>query len=131
MSILFIVAAVIVIFIVMEKITNRGGLQVNIKAAQALVKDHSVTILDVRTSQEFSQGHIQGARLLPVDEISGRLNELDSLKDKRILVYCHAGNRSARACALLSKNGFTQVNNLQGGITAWTNGGNKIVKGNS
>jgi rhodanese-related sulfurtransferase len=102
----------------------------NVENAQELVKDSTVTILDVRSPEEFAQGHLQKARLIPVGEIVNKIGELSSLKDNRILVYCHSGNRSAAACRILQQNGFTKVDNLDGGISAWTARGNKIVKGN-
>jgi len=102
----------------------------NVENAQELVKDSTVTILDVRTPQEFAEGHIQRARLVPVAEINDKIGDIYPLKDKQILVYCHSGNRSAVASRILQKNGFTKVNNLDGGITAWIARGNKIVKDN-
>jgi len=126
----YVFLAIIVIFVIVTKFNNRGIKHMNVENAQELVKDSMVTILDVRSPEEFAQGHLQKARLIPVGEIADRIGELSSLKDKKILVYCHAGNRSAAASRILMKNGFTSVENLDGGITAWTARGNKIVKGN-
>jgi Rhodanese-related sulfurtransferase len=128
MNILFIVLAIIIIFFALGKINNRGVTQMNVETAQELIKDSAVTVLDVRTPQEFGQGYIKGARLIPVAEISGRINELASLKDRQILVYCHSGNRSTTAGRILLKNGFKKVANLSGGIAAWKNAGYKIIK---
>ena len=130
MNIVYVILAIIVVFVIVTKFNNRGIKHMNVENAQELVKDLAVTILDVRSPEEFAQGHLQKARLIPVGEIADRIGELSLLKDKKILVYCHAGTRSAAASRILMKNGFTIVENLDGGITAWTARGNKIVNGN-
>ena len=130
MNIVYVILALIIVFVIATKFNNRGIKHLNVENAQELVKDSTVTILDVRTPQEFAEGHIQRARLVPVAEINDKIGELSTLKDKQILVYCHSGNRSAVASRILQKNGFTKVDNLDGGISAWTARGNKIVKGN-
>jgi rhodanese-related sulfurtransferase len=125
---LLLLVAIVVVFVIFNKIKNRGVTQVNIAEAETLAKESGVTLIDVRSPQEFSEGHIQGAKLIPVDELNGRLKEIGPPKDKRILVYCHAGNRSASASQILKHNGFTGVSNLKGGITAWKASGLKVVK---
>ena len=62
-----------------------------------MIDDSGTTIIDVRTPEEYRSGHLKNAMLMPVSEIAGRIGEIDSLKDRPILVYCHAGNRSASA----------------------------------
>jgi adenylyltransferase/sulfurtransferase len=74
-------------------------------------------LLDVRTPVEWEICRLDGARLLPLHELSGRLDELDP--DAEIVVYCHVGLRSAMAAALLRGHGFRRVHNLTGGILAW------------
>ncbi|MCT4596908.1 MAG: rhodanese-like domain-containing protein [Vallitalea sp.] len=75
-------------------------------------------ILDVRTQEEYNQGHIEGAKLLPVDSISaGKLEDLPN-KDQIILVYCRSGNRSATATKALVNAGYTNVYDF-GGIIDW------------
>ncbi|MDD5675805.1 MAG: rhodanese-like domain-containing protein [Chitinivibrionales bacterium] len=130
MNILIVVAALIIIIFVINLAKNRGISSVNAERAKTMVTDSQVTLLDVRTPPEFSEGHILGARLIPVAELEERLNEIASLKDRPILVYCRTGNRSGMASRILRKNGFTKVTNLAGGILAWQNSGNATVRGN-
>jgi len=80
-----------------------------------------LVILDVREPYEYEEEHIKNAILIPVGELAGRLDELD--KNKPTLVYCKSGGRSATACGILDGNGFTEVYNMEGGITAWKNAG--------
>lgn len=78
-------------------------------------------VLDVREPAEFvgELGHIQGARLIPVGQLSARLNELDALKEREIVTICKSGGRSATAAAILTIAGFPRVHSLDGGILAW------------
>ena len=82
-------------------------------------------ILDVRTTGEFNEDHIEGAVLIPVLELENRLNELP--KDKPIIVYCKIGGRSSTAANILMENSFTEIYNMTGGITDWIDKGYPIV----
>lgn len=75
-------------------------------------------ILDVRNPDEFNLCNLNGY-LIPINELSSRLNELNP--NDHIVVHCHAGGRSRRATEYLIQQGFKNVFNLRGGITAWAN----------
>ena len=77
----------------------------------------SLVVLDVRNQSEYDAGHIRNAKLIPLFELSARLNELN--KSEEILVYCKGGGRSAQASTNLTDNGFPYVYNMLGGIMAW------------
>ncbi|NOR72277.1 MAG: rhodanese-like domain-containing protein [Mariprofundaceae bacterium] len=82
--------------------------------------------LDVRTPEEYSDGHIQGAVLIPVQELEKRLAEVP--KDKRVYVYCHSGRRSVTASNMLVEGGVSNIENVEGGIVAWKKAGYPVVK---
>jgi len=82
--------------------------------------------VDVRTAEEFAEGHIEGAVLIPVQELAERLNEVP--KDKQVYVYCRSGKRSAQASSMLAKAGFTNIENVTGGINAWKDADFPVVK---
>ena len=84
--------------------------------ARELVRDGAV-LVDVRTPQEFAEGHIEGARNIPVGELATRLSEFGE-KQGSIVLYCRSGVRSAKAKALLESEGFTSVVNL-GAMSSW------------
>ena len=74
-------------------------------------------LLDVRTQEEYEEGHIDGSVLIPVSELEHRLSELPD-KDAVIIVYCRGGVRSAAAYEILDINGYKQVFDMQQ-ITNW------------
>jgi adenylyltransferase/sulfurtransferase len=76
-----------------------------------------IVIVDVREPQEWEIAHIEGAKLIPLGQLAGRVNELDTADE--IVLQCHHGSRSARAQAALAKFGFKKTHNLAGGIDAW------------
>jgi phage shock protein E len=79
-------------------------------------------LVDVRTPEEYAQRHLDGAVNIPVDDLKGRLGEIEKLtggdKEKPIVVYCQAGGRAGRAKSMLVEAGHPKVTNL-GGIGDW------------
>src|SRR6266513_2902165 len=75
-------------------------------------------LIDVREPFEYEIARIDGAKLIPLGEISERLDELSG--ERPIVVHCHSGKRSAQAARLLQQRGFANVYNLEGGIDAWS-----------
>jgi adenylyltransferase/sulfurtransferase len=75
-------------------------------------------LIDVREAHEAEIARIDGARLIPLGEITDRTSELS--EGEEIIVHCHSGVRSARAVELLQERGFKNVFTLEGGIDAWS-----------
>jgi len=117
---LFIALAVVVAMLVYSYIGDKiaGFKTVSADEAIRLYNDDAF-VLDVRSSNEYKEGFIGEATNVAVGDLSNNLNKLPTDKEKPVLVYCLSGGRSARAAGTLVKNGYTQVNNLRGGITAW------------
>lgn len=74
-------------------------------------------LVDVRTAQEYREGHIPGSRNVPLQEIGGAAEKLGP-KDTPLFLYCRSGARSAQAASALRHMGYTNLTNI-GGITAW------------
>lgn len=85
-------------------------------------------LVDVRTSIEFSQGHLKNAVLIDFNsaDFKSRLSKLD--KTKPVFVYCAVGGRSNAAVSILSETGFKEIYDLQGGISAWQRANKPITK---
>ncbi len=83
--------------------------------------DSDLVILDVRTPEELKGplGHIDGAVNIPVQQLDSRADELDKYKDREIAVICRTGHRSGIGTKILLKHGFTKVENVEGGMTAY------------
>ncbi len=91
-----------------DNIANGVLKQWHLEDAYKLPRDGSVTLLDTRTVWEYSQGHIEGFKNIPVDELRERLNEVE--KDKPVYVICQSGLRSYIASRILEGNGYTAYN---------------------
>jgi len=77
-------------------------------------------LLDCREASEVATARIAGSQHIPMREIPARLAELAPHKSERIIVHCHHGGRSLRVTQFLRQQGFEQVQNLSGGIEAWS-----------
>jgi rhodanese-related sulfurtransferase len=76
-------------------------------------------ILDVRTAEEFAEGHVPGAINISHDELADRLAEIDATRDTGLIVYCRSGRRAGIAEELLLSEGFRDVQHLEGDMIAW------------
>src|SRR5512133_3366490 len=99
----------------------------NLGAAEldAMLQKGGLRLVDVRTDAEVARGKIPHGESIPLHLIPMRLNELD--KSVPTVFYCQMGGRSAQAAAFAAANGFADVYNLQGGITAWAQAGLPVV----
>ncbi len=103
-------------------------LPAEISVAEAAAKrDAGAFILDVRQPEEWNEVHIPGAKLIPLDQLEQRVNEVP--RDKEVVVVCQSGGRSKQGCALLKQAGYTQVTSMIGGMTTWSAAGYLTVTG--
>jgi len=75
-------------------------------------------LIDVREEWEYQDFNI-GARLIPLGELQGAIDDLDDWMNKEVVVHCKSGGRSAAAKGFMEKQGFTKVRNLLGGMVEW------------
>ena len=104
-----------------EKSDEERAIYIKISAEEAkliMEKEENYIILDVRTEAEFNEGHIEGAILLPVDQIKKDAENVLPDKEKLILIYCRSGNRSKTAADQLIDMGYKNVMDF-GGIIDW------------
>lgn len=83
--------------------------------------------VDVRTPEEYAAGHVEGAILIPVDELDTRWRELEPYRDRRVVVYCRTGRRSGIALEFLRERGFDDAVN-GGGLHEVAAGGAPVVR---
>ncbi|MDX5417978.1 MAG: rhodanese-like domain-containing protein [Hymenobacteraceae bacterium] len=84
-----------------------------------LANGETPVIIDVREDWEHQETCIAGAQNIPLGALPQRLDDLEDYKDQEVIVHCKSGMRSASAKAFLQQQGFSQVRNLLGGITAY------------
>jgi rhodanese-related sulfurtransferase len=90
--------------------------------------DESFVILDVRTPEEFVQGHVPGAINIPHDKLADRIAELMGEKNKDVVLYCRSGRRAVLAADTLKANGFTKLLHLEGDMQQWTEAKRPVEK---
>lgn len=97
-----------------------AGKTVAAQKFQRLMKKKNAVVLDVRTTEEYSEGHIPGSQQIDVlqeSEFKTRVASLD--KGKTYLLYCRSGKRSKTAMTIMKEAGFGKLYDLEGGYTAW------------
>ena len=104
-----------------DKENDQGAVYVNITAEEAkqiMDSEEGYIILDVRTQEEYDQGHIPGAIVISHEEIAEKAEEVLTDKEQLILVYCRSGRRSKIAAEALVELGYTNIREF-GGIIDW------------
>lgn len=96
--------------------------------AVRLMNDGALMV-DVRSTNQYKDGHISGARSVPGDQIAAGAAGLEKLKDKTIIVCCDSGTASGAAARKLTSLGFGKVYNLRGGLGAWRQDNLPVAKG--
>jgi len=94
-----------------------ASMDVSVDEALQLWQNKEAIIIDVRTPEEYRDGHIPGVTNIPLDELEQRMNEVP--KDKKVVLICRSGNRSAQGTKLLRNKGFSNVFNSTGGMSSW------------
>lgn len=96
---------------------------------EKLGADGEVFLLDVREPEEFASGHIQGAVNIPVNDLPNRTKELPEEFDRPIVAICLSGARSAYATMFLKVYGYSNIRNLDFGMTGWMDKGFGVIRG--
>ena len=102
--------------------------KVDVAEAENLISE-KVQLLDVRTEEEWNEGHLEGAVRVDYTQKGFTEKVVKAVDPKKpVLVYCRSGNRSGKASKAMEKLGFSEIRDLKGGITAWEKAGKKVVK---
>jgi len=113
----------------LELLPGKPALVINALELNEKLKDGKrPLVLDVRQPEEYRSGHIPGAKLIPLGELSRRVKELS--RDKEIVCVCASGNRSSSAVRILSNAGFNAIN-MKGGMFSWGRASFQVKKGDA
>lgn len=99
----------------------------SVESRDLLNKNPGVFLLDVRTPAEYMEVRLEGARLIPIDQLVARIGEIPV--GQPVLVYCAVGSRSSQVANYLARQGYPEVFNMSGGIWGWQLRGYPVLKG--
>lgn len=120
-KIFYVIMIILLVWFVVKQFTPVKGVKnLNGKEFENELKrsENNAQLIDVREIHEFRQGRIVGAKNIPLGEIGQKLEQISI--DKPVFLYCRSGMRSKQAGKILSRNGCSQIYNLNGGIMAWS-----------
>jgi molybdopterin/thiamine biosynthesis adenylyltransferase/rhodanese-related sulfurtransferase len=103
--------------------------EIDLPSAHAEIEAGDAVLVDTREQNEWDEAHLEGATLVPPDQVADRIGEVVPDRSQRVLLYCRSGNRSARAADLMQRElGYTNVASVAGGIVAWQELGLPVVE---
>ena len=128
---LLVSALVISFFVVIfSELRRKASGMVNIEASEAVqLMNNDALVIDLRSADAFSRGHIVNARNIPADELEAKMNSLDVDMSKPLVAVCDAGISSTRAVATLRAAGYGSAYGLKGGMNGWSQAGLPVVTG--
>ena len=113
-------AVLMVVAVAVNEFRARGLAYSAVSPQEAIrLMNQGASVFDVRGAAAFAEGHIAGAKTLDDEQVASAGEQLKKLKQKNIIVYCDQGVRASAVVRRLHAQGFTQVFNLKGGLTAW------------
>ncbi len=119
------------VFLLVAFVINEGklgGAAITPTNLVNLVNREGAVLVDIRDTKEYSSGHIAGAVSMPVSSIDARIGELESYKDKPVVLVCKMGQHASAAGRKLKALGFENVRRLSGGMAEWTASSLPMVK---
>lgn len=94
---------------------------------QKLEAKENIQLIDCREQQEWDEGHIPGATLLPLSILPVKFEDVLTDKNATVVIQCRSGARSMNACMFLLSKGFTNLTNVRGGIMGWMQEGYTVI----
>jgi rhodanese-related sulfurtransferase len=126
-NLVLVLSVVLSMFILSCKNTESEVKLVTTEETQTILQTENVLLIDVRTPEEYSEGHIINAQNIDYNSptFEEEINQLD--KSQPVLLYCKSGNRSAKSSQIFLEAGFEKIYELGGGITEWTDKGLEVI----
>ena len=121
---------VLVVVVLVYEIRERGAAAFAIAPTEAIrLANAGAVLVDLRSPNQFKDGHITGARNLPGDQLAADPKAVAKLADKTIVLYCDTGTTTAAAQRTLAQAGVKNVFSLRGGLAAWKQENLPVVRG--
>ncbi|MBL4827206.1 MAG: rhodanese-like domain-containing protein [Spongiibacteraceae bacterium] len=112
---------VICLILLLQHESRKGGPSISPQQLISQVNHENAVVVDLRDPAEFRKGHIVDALNIPHAKLNERITELESYKDKPVILVCKLGQHSGTAGKALTEKGFDKVSRLSGGIAEWQN----------
>ncbi len=120
----------VVLFVLLVRTESaRGGKSITPAEVTQLINKEEATVVDIRNRDDFKSGHLPNSINIPARDLEKRLSELQAYKEKPVILICKTGTTAGASGALMTKQGFTNLNKLRGGITEWQASNLPLVKG--
>jgi rhodanese-related sulfurtransferase len=113
----YVIFAGAILFLIWRMMPTKGVKQISTTELKVYLTKPGLQFIDVRTSGEFKANHIRQFKNIPLHQLGQKTGELP--QDKGIVVICQSGMRSNKASKILKKNGFKNIMNVKGGMSAW------------
>ena len=126
------VSALMISFFVVAvtELRRKASGLVNIEAIEAVkLINNDAVVIDLRSVDAFSKGHIVNARNIPSDELEAKMSNLEAMKSKSVVAVCDTGTSSTKAVTALRAAGFESAYGLKGGMAGWGQAGLPVVTG--
>lgn len=110
----------VLLFLFLRTFVAAGGAKsINSMEAVRMMNHENPLVLDVRTQDEYKQGHIAGSKNIPMGLVDARIADIQDSQSSPVILVCQHGNRSMQAARSLKKHGFEKIFNLSGGMHGW------------
>ena len=128
---LLVLALLISFFVlIFTELRRRAAGLISVDPADAVkLINNNAIVIDLRSSEAFSRGHIVNARNIPFDQFDAQRDKIGKFKSKPLIAVCDAGMTSSKAVDSLRKSGFESAYGLKGGMSAWSQAGLPVVTG--
>ncbi|MDC1099685.1 rhodanese-like domain-containing protein [Gammaproteobacteria bacterium] len=113
------VPLIVVVILLIRSNAVKGGKKITPQDLVSLTNQDAAKLIDLRSPNEFADGHITGSINIPYADIEDRLHEIKLQEGKSLVLICDSGSQSANAGEVLNKSGYQNTVILSGGIGAW------------
>ena len=113
------VPLLVVVILLIRSNATKGGKRITPQDLVNITNQNAAQLIDLRSSNEFNDGHITGSTNIPYADLEDRMHEIKEQEGKSIVLICDLGSQSANAGEILNKSGYKNTAILSGGIGAW------------